>query len=92
MLTEKIIRHLLVPALAPAILVWLYFTPKYVFGCANRGLMALAVVFIALAAAITTTVTAIRHKRQGNSGEANWWMVSTVILLSPLFLLAGPLG
>jgi hypothetical protein len=92
MLTNRIIRHVLVPLLAPAVLVGLYFTPKHVFGCANRGLMALAVVFIALVAAITTALKGIRQKRQGNAGEANWWMVSTVILLSALFLLVGPLG
>jgi len=90
--TNRIIRHLLVPALAPALIVALYFTPKHVFGCANRGLMALAVVSIALVAAITTACKGISQKRRGHSGEANWWMLSTVILLSALFLLAGPLG
>jgi hypothetical protein len=92
MLMKKIIGHLLVPSLAPALLVGLYFTPKYVFGCANRGLMALAVVFIALVAAIITACKGISQKRQGNSRVASWWMISTLILLSPLFLLVGPLG
>jgi len=41
---QRIIRHLFVPSVAPAALTWLYFTPKSVFGCANRGYMALAVV------------------------------------------------
>jgi len=89
---KRLVRHLLVPSLAPLLIVCLYFTPKYVFGCANRGLMALAVVFIALVAAIITAFKGIREKRQGNAGEANWRLVSTLILLSPLFLLVGPLG
>ena len=92
MVTKKIMQHLLVPALAPALIVALYFTPKYVFGCANRGLMALAVVVIALVAAVITACKGISQSRQGNAGEAKWWMVSTVILLLPLFLLVGPLG
>lgn len=92
MVTNKIIRHVLVPLLAPALIVALYFTPKHVFGCANRGLMALAVVFVALVAAIITACTGMNHKKQGNAAEANWWMLSTVILVSPLFLLVGPLG
>ena len=92
MLKGRYMRHLLVPLLAPALIVCLYFTPKYVFGCANRGLMALAVVFIALVAAITTAFKGISEKRNGNAEEANWWLVSTMILLSSLFLLVGPLG
>jgi hypothetical protein len=92
MLKIRYVKHLLIPSSAPALIVCLYFTPKYVFGCANRGLMALAVVFIALVAAITTAFKGIREKRQGNAEEANWWLVTTLILLSPLFLLVGPLG
>jgi len=49
-------------------------------------------VFIALVAAITTAFKGIREKRQGNAEEANWWLVRSLILLSPLFLLVGPLG
>jgi uncharacterized membrane protein YiaA len=78
--------------IAPALLVWLYFTPKSVFGCANRGYMALAVVLVSLVAAISTACKALREKMHGNIAEANWWIVSTLILLSPLLLLVGPLG
>lgn len=92
MMTKKIIRHVLVPSFAPILIVCLYFTPKHVFGCKNRGLMALAVVSVALVAAIITAVKGISQKRQGNAGEAHWWMVSAVILLTPFFLLIGPLG
>ena len=85
-------RHVLAPLVAPALLICLYFTPKYVFGCANRGYMALAVVLIALIAAVATACKALHEKKRGNSEEANWWIVSTLILLSPLLLLIGPLG
>ena len=92
MLDNRLIRHLLVPSIAPALIVCLYFTPKYVFGCANRGYMALAVVFIALVAAIFTASKSVSERRQGNSEQANWWIFSTLILSSPMFLLVGPLG
>ena len=92
MLRKKIIRYLLVPSLAPALLVCLYFTPKSVFGCANRGYLALAVVFIALVAAVAAAFKGISERKQGNTKEAHWWLVSALILLSPLFLLVGPLG
>jgi hypothetical protein len=89
---NRYLRHLLLPLLAPALIVCLYFTPKHVFGCANRGLMALAVAFIALVAAIISACKGIREKKHGNTEAANWWLVSTLILLLPLLLLVGPLG
>ena len=86
------IRHLILPTIAPVLIILLYFTPKNVFGCANRGIMALAVVFLALVAAIATAFKGITEKRRGRTEEANWWIVTTLILVFPLALLAGPLG
>jgi hypothetical protein len=51
-------RHLLIPATAPAALVGLYFTPVTLFGCVNRGWLALAVVLISAVAACVTTAKA----------------------------------
>jgi hypothetical protein len=89
---QRIIRHLILPLVAPAAIVWLYFTPKTVFGCANRGYIALTVVFLALAAAVVTASKVVAEKRRGETEAANWWIVNTLILLSPLVLLVGPLG
>jgi hypothetical protein len=89
---KRFIRHLVLPLIAPAAIVWLYFTPKDVFGCANRGYMALAVVFLALVAAFATGYKGVTEKRQGETESANWWIITTLILLSPLVLLVGPLG
>lgn len=86
-----VIRHLILPSVAPAALIWLYFTPKYVFGCANRGYMALAVVFLALIAAVATAIKGMHAKRRGEAESSNWWILTTLILVSPLILLAGPL-
>jgi len=92
MFSNRVIRHLILPSVAPAALIWLYFTPKTVFGCANRGYIAVAVVFLALVAAIATAVKGITVKRRGENEAANWWIITTLILASPLVLLAGPLG
>jgi hypothetical protein len=64
---------------------------KSVFGCANREHLALAIVFIALVAAFAAAIKGISEKKQGNTEGANWWIVSALILLSPLLLLVGPL-
>lgn len=92
MLRRRFLRHLILPSVAPAALVWLYFTPKSVFGCANRGYMAVAVVFLALVSAVATGTAGMTAKRRGESEAARWWLVTTLILISPLVLLAGPLG
>ena len=89
---QRFIRHLILPLIAPATLICLYFTPKTVFGCANRGYMALAAVFLAMIAAVPTAMKGAAAKRRGANDEANWWLVSTLILLSPMVLLVGPLG
>lgn len=89
---QRFIRHFILPSIAPATLICLYFTPKNVFGCANRGYMALAVVFFAMVAAVPTAIKGAAAKRRGANEEANWWLVTTLILASPLILLAGPLG
>lgn len=89
---QRLFRHLVLPAIAPAALVWLYFTPKTVFGCANRGYMALAVVLLAATAAVATTAKGISKKRRGDTESANWWLLTTLILLLPIALLVNPLG
>jgi hypothetical protein len=89
---KRFFRHLFLPSIAPATLILLYFTPKTVFGCANRGTMALAIVFLAMVAAVATTVIGVIEKKRGHREEANWWIVTTLILLTPIVLLVGPLG
>jgi len=83
---------LALPLQAPIALIGLYFTPKSVFGCANRGYLALAVVSVALVGAIVTTLKSMAAKKRGDNDAAQWWIITTLILLSPLALLVGPLG
>jgi hypothetical protein len=89
---QRIIRHLILPLVAPSSLICLYFTPKTVFGCANRGYMALAVVSFAFIAAIVTAMKGVTARKRGENETANGWTVTTLILVSPMVLLVGPLG
>jgi len=84
-------RHVFLPLLAPIAIIGLYFTPKDVFGCANRGYLALAVVLIALFGAFATMIRGIAEMRQETTAS-HWWIVSTLILLMPALLVLGPLG
>ncbi len=80
------------PSMASVALVGLYFTPKGVFGCANRGYMALGVVLLSTIGAVLTTWKGVCARRRGESDATGWWLVSTLILLLPIILLFGPLG
>jgi hypothetical protein len=88
---KAIVRHVALPAVAPVAIVGLYFTPVLLFGCVNRGLLALAIVGISAIAACVTTGKGVRAKAQGLP-SANLWLLSTLILLMPIALVVGPLG
>lgn len=86
-----LVKHILVPAIAPAAIVGLYFTPVLLFGCLNRGLMAVAVVLISAVAAFVITGMNLRATIE-NRASSTWWLLSALILLLPLVLVLGPLG
>ncbi|HXV14198.1 MAG TPA: hypothetical protein VEC56_08320 [Candidatus Krumholzibacteria bacterium] len=87
---QVFLRHVAIPALAPAAIVALYFTPVMVFGCVNRGLLAFGVVLISSGAAFVTIGLGMRESLRRRS--ATWWLLSTLILVLPLVLILGPLG
>jgi hypothetical protein len=84
-------KHILLPAMAPAAVIGLYFTPVLLFGCVNRGLMALSVVLLSAVAAVFTAGLSLRARVQ-NPLVSSWWLISTLILVLPLALIIGPLG
>ena len=88
---NAVVKHIVLPAAAPIAIVGLYFTPVLVFGCVNRGLLAVAIVFVSAVAACVTTGKGVRAKAQGLP-TANWWLLSTLILVMPIALVLGPLG
>ena len=84
------VRHVALPALAPAALIALYFPPVLLFGCVNRGLLAVVVALVSAIGAFVTVGIALRLRAQGK--PSGLWILSTAILTSPLALLVGPLG
>ena len=60
------------------------------FGCVNRGLLAVAVALASAVDAFVTVGIALRLRAQGK--PSGLWILSTLILTSPLVLLVGPLG
>ena len=80
-------RHVLLPALAPATTVALYFTPVLWFGCVNRGLMAIAVVLTSAAGAFVALSRGFRAKSRRE--PVDWWILTALILTIPLALIIG---
>lgn len=83
-------RHILVPALGVVAVVGVYYTPVSLIGCANRGLVAIAVVLVTLIAAVYTLYRSALLLKAGES--AVWWLASTCILVLPAALVFGPLA
>ena len=88
---ERVAKFILLPALAPAAVVALYFTPVTLIGCANRGWIALGVVFASLIAGIVVGVIGLKRRR--TDPDSRWWYVGAMcILVVPTLLVLGPLG
>jgi len=88
---NRVVRHIVLPALAPASIVVLYFTPLTLISCVNRGLIALAVAFVSLVVGIVLGIIGIQAVRR--DPESRWWWIGSMfILLLPMLLLLGPLG
>ncbi len=85
------IKHVVIPAVAPIIIVGLYFTPVTVFGCANRGLIAVSVSLISAICAFVTIGLGISARMRHDSTSLRWFL-SAMIFTLPLVLLVGPLG
>jgi len=80
---KRILHHMIVPAIMPAIFFAIAFTPVQVFGCRARGLMALLTAFVSGIAAVSMTVIAKKRSRLGDKG-AIWWMIAVLILMIPV--------
>ncbi|HXD95286.1 MAG TPA: hypothetical protein VN646_02000 [Candidatus Acidoferrum sp.] len=87
---DLLVRHVALPAVAPIAVIGLYFTPVLLFGCVNRGLLALAVVLLSAVTAFATIAMGFRARAQGRPSAR--WLCSAAILTLPLVLVLGPLG
>ena len=85
-----VMKHVVMPAVAPALIIGLYFTPVMVLGCRNRGLIAVSIALISAICAFITIGFGFSAKRKRDP-IALWWILSAIIFTIPLALLVGPL-
>ena len=78
----RTLRHIVLPALSPAVFFLVATTPVEVLGCFNRGLMALGVALVSVAAGLIFAVKCGRSRRRGEP-DAHWWALSALILAIP---------
>jgi hypothetical protein len=78
----RTVRHIILPALAPATFFWVAFTPVEVLGCFNRGLMALAVAMVSVIGGLIFAVKGSLGRRRGDP-NAHWCVLSALILAIP---------
>lgn len=88
---NRFLLHIALPGISTVAVVGLYFTPVDVFGCVGRGLIAFAIVLLSLLAAFGTVAVALKKRMKGEPGSG-WWILSTLMLTVPAFLVLGPLG
>ena len=83
---KKITKHIIPPALVPAIFFMVAFLPVELLGCRNRGLIA---ALLAIAAGILSIFAAVKALVGKVRGDANssFWMASALILaIPPMFI------
>lgn len=80
--SEKILRHIWIPAIAPATFFLVAAMPVEVLGCRNRGLLALLIALVSVLAGLAAAVRGVqgRRRREVDSGR---WTVSALILAIP---------
>ncbi|MBK1723618.1 hypothetical protein [Thiocystis violacea] len=84
-------QHILLPLLAPLAVVALSVTPLSVIDCRTRGLLALAIVLVALIVGIGLGIRGLSARRRGMP-VSGWWIAAMCILVLPALRVLGPLG
>ncbi len=79
----RIVYHLMVPTIMPAVFFAIALMPVQVIGCRTRGLIALLIAFISGLGALGAAITGIQKRLRGNSNDI-WWVTSSLILVIPV--------
>jgi hypothetical protein len=85
-MNNRVFRHILMPAVMPAIFLAVVAAPVDVLGCRNRGLAVFAIAFLSVLAALVATVIGVRRRFRGEP-DALAWVVTALILTLPSVLL-----
>jgi hypothetical protein len=75
-------RHVILPAIVPALFFLVAATPVEVLGCRTRGLLAVAIALVGALAGVGTAIMGLKARLRVDP-MARWWIASTGILAIP---------
>jgi hypothetical protein len=78
--------HLILPAVLAIIFFMIVATPVEVFGCRNRGLLALLIALMSGLAALASAFKGATGRKRGDRYTL-WWVASSLILVIPVVAL-----
>ena len=79
---KRILLHAVVPAILPAVFFAVAATPVELIGCRNRGLAAGVIALMGGLGALGTVIAGILGKFRKDP-NAQWWIISALILVIP---------
>lgn len=77
-----LLRHILIPAVVPALFFVVAATPVDVLGCRTRGLLAFVIALVGVLAGLGAAIMAVRGRLRNEPGT-HWWIASALILAIP---------
>jgi len=83
---KRIVSHVIIPAIMPAVFFAIALTPVEVLGCRTRGLIALLIALFSGLAALGAATIGVKGRIRGDIYSI-WWVASSMILTSPVIAL-----
>jgi hypothetical protein len=84
---KRIVYHVIIPAIMPALFFAVALMPIEVLGCLVRGLIALLIALISGLAALAAAIIGAKGGAKGSvrhDKNTIWWVTSTLILVIPV--------
>jgi hypothetical protein len=79
---QRLVRHVLIPAVVPIAFLIVWATPVEVMGCFNRGLAAVVIALAGCLAGLGAAIMALMG-RVRQDPKSFWWIASALILAIP---------
>jgi hypothetical protein len=79
---SPLLRHILIPAVVPALFFVVAATPVDVLGCRTRGLLAFVIALAGVLAGLGAAIMAVRGRLRNEPGTP-WWVASALVLAIP---------
>ncbi len=76
-------RHIVIPAVMPAVFFSVALSPVAFLGCRTRGLLAFLVALASGLWALAAAVAGARGRARGEP-DAFWWAISSLVLTVPV--------